>query len=241
MRVVRAEAGRRVALLMAAKSLKRAVIGTLSKGVGALPVARSMDNLEPGRGAVYLPDPQTQPTLLRGKGTAFDGPGFEVGGTISLPSINGKTHSSRIQEIRGAEELVLKTPFEGQDPILQLTGKRNLESGGPDDDFEGCIFKVAPHVDQTQVYDAVFKRLDADGCIGIFPEGGSHDRPDLLPLKGEFSWRQLSPNLPIVAWKRLKLIFVGSWGRNDGSWCSCLEPRLQFEDCTLWHELLPCS
>ncbi|TVY37072.1 putative acyltransferase [Lachnellula subtilissima] len=124
-----------------------------------------------------------QPTLLRGRGTAFDGPGFEVGGTISLPSINGKTHSSRIQEIRGAEELVLNTPFEGQDAILQLTSKRNLESGGPDRDFEGCIFRVAPHVDQTQVYDAVFKRLDAGGCIGIFPEGGSHDRPDLLPLK----------------------------------------------------------
>ena len=26
-------------------------------------------------------------------------------------------------------------------------------------------------------------RLHAGGCIGIFPEGGSHDRSDLLPLK----------------------------------------------------------
>ena len=29
----------------------------------------------------------------------------------------------------------------------------------------------------------VFDHLLDDGCIGIFPEGGSHDRPDLLPLK----------------------------------------------------------
>jgi glycerol-3-phosphate O-acyltransferase/dihydroxyacetone phosphate acyltransferase len=184
MRVVRAEAGRRVALLMAAKSLQRAVIGTLSKGVGALPVARSQDNLKSGIGTIYLPDPQNQPTLLRGRGTAFDGPGFEVGGTISLPSINGRTNSSRIQEILGPEDIILKTPFEGSDPIFQLTGRHDLNDEGPDPSFSGCKFKVAPHVDQTEVYDAVFKRLNAGGCVGIFPEGGSHDRPNLLPLKG---------------------------------------------------------
>ncbi len=49
---------------------------------------------------------------------------------------------------------------------------------------EGTKFKIAPHVDQTMVYDSVFERLRAGGCIGIFPEGGSHDRTQLLPLKG---------------------------------------------------------
>jgi len=34
------------------------------------------------------------------------------------------------------------------------------------------------------VYENVFERIDEGGCIGIYPEGGSHDRPDLLPLKG---------------------------------------------------------
>jgi glycerol-3-phosphate O-acyltransferase/dihydroxyacetone phosphate acyltransferase len=33
---------------------------------------------------------------------------------------------------------------------------------------EGTKFKVAPHVDQTMVYDSVFERLSAGGCIGIF-------------------------------------------------------------------------
>jgi glycerol-3-phosphate O-acyltransferase/dihydroxyacetone phosphate acyltransferase len=185
MKVVRAEAGRRVALLMAAKSLKRAVIGTLSKGVGALPVARSQDSLKPGKGTIYLPDPQNKPTLLRGIGTSFDGPDFEVGGTISLPSINGRSNSSRIQKIFGPEEIILKTPFEGKDPNFQLTGSHDPNSDGPTPGFSGCKFKFAPHVDQTEVYDAVFKRLNAGGCVGIFPEGGSHDRPNLLPLKGE--------------------------------------------------------
>src|SRR5262249_46437859 len=44
-------------------------------------------------------------------------------------------------------------------------------------------YKVAPKVDQTQVYEAVFQRLNEGGCVGIFPEGGSHDRTELLPLK----------------------------------------------------------
>jgi glycerol-3-phosphate O-acyltransferase/dihydroxyacetone phosphate acyltransferase len=30
--------------------------------------------------------------------------------------------------------------------------------------------------------------LHHGGSIGIFPEGGSHDRTDLLPLKGNTLW-----------------------------------------------------
>ena len=33
----------------------------------------------------------------------------------------------------------------------------------------------------------VFKRLSAGGAVGIFPEGGSHDRTEMLPLKAGFT------------------------------------------------------
>lgn len=33
------------------------------------------------------------------------------------------------------------------------------------------------------MYEGVWKSLNENKCIGIFPEGGSHDRTDLLPLK----------------------------------------------------------
>jgi len=33
------------------------------------------------------------------------------------------------------------------------------------------------------MYEEVWKALNNNSCIGIFPEGGSHDRTDLLPLK----------------------------------------------------------
>ena len=37
------------------------------------------------------------------------------------------------------------------------------------------------------MYSSVYKALTQGGSIGIFPEGGSHDRTDLLPLKAGVS------------------------------------------------------
>lgn len=33
------------------------------------------------------------------------------------------------------------------------------------------------------MYKNVWNRLHQGGLIGIFPEGGSHDRTDMLPIK----------------------------------------------------------
>jgi glycerol-3-phosphate O-acyltransferase/dihydroxyacetone phosphate acyltransferase len=192
MRVVRREIGRRISWLIAEKSFKRKFIGLLSRGIGAVPVARAMDNMKSGTGTIYLPDPVNQPTLLRGNGTKFDGPGFEPEGTIHLPTINGNSYSATIVEIKGPEELVLKKPVKEKDALYQLTGRTDIADDGKftgeasteKSDFQGTKFKFAPHVDQSAVYKAVFGRLSHGGCIGIFPEGGSHDRPELLPLKG---------------------------------------------------------
>lgn len=196
MRVIRSEAHRRISWLIAEKSFKRRFIGLLAKSIGSVPVARAIDNMKTGTGAIYLPDPENQPTLVRGVDTNFESDGCEKDGTISLPTINGTSHSAAIAEIRGPEELILKKPFLHRDAIIQLTGRLDLDDSGKvsqsatavrDPNFRGSKFKVAPHVDQTAVYDAVFARLTAGGCVGIFPEGGSHDRPELLPLKGALS------------------------------------------------------
>ena len=39
------------------------------------------------------------------------------------------------------------------------------------------------YIDQSTVFDGVYEALRMGQCLGIFPEGGSHDRTDLLPLK----------------------------------------------------------
>ncbi len=41
--------------------------------------------------------------------------------------------------------------------------------------FKGCRFNVAPHIDQKQMFQTVFNRLQIGGCGGLCPKGGSHD------------------------------------------------------------------
>lgn len=174
MRAVRLEARRRLAILVAEKSMRRKFIGWLSRRVGAVPVARAQDMTSPGTGRIYLPDPQ-QTLKIRGAGTKFTEECM-VGGLLVLPSVGGRSAaSSEIAEILSDEEIVLKKEFKASTALQQLTAE--TAQG------KGTTFKRAPKVDQTMVYDAVFERLNSGGCVGIFPEGGSHDRTELLPLK----------------------------------------------------------
>lgn len=241
MRVLRSEAHRRISWLIAEKSFRRKFIGMLARGIGTVPVSRAMDNMKPGKGTIYLPDPVNQPTLVRGVGTDFEGPGYEKDGTIALPTINGVSHNGIIAEIHGPEELVLKKPLTHKDALFQLTGRNDISDEGKFTgdvadqdlgDFKGSKFKVSPHVDQTAVYNAVFARLNAGGCIGIFPEGGSHDRTTLLPLKGNLTCCRICCVYALAN-------PVHSGRGHDGSWYLGRQPRLWFEDRPLRDELLP--
>jgi hypothetical protein len=44
-------------------------------------------------------------------------------------------------------------------------------------------YDILKHIDQSEMFDSVQRALANGQCLGIFPEGGSHDRTDLLPLK----------------------------------------------------------
>ncbi|KAI1827282.1 acyltransferase [Xylaria intraflava] len=190
-RTLKQEANRRIGLLVAEKSLE-GFIGWASCQTGAVPVGRAQDKAKPGSGLIYMPDPINDPTLIRGIGTDFEKQA-EVGGMIFLPSVKGQSGSSAgIAKIVGPQELRVKQGFKGKLPLFQLTGRDDIDTQGnfgnqdltgPRDGYEGTKYKLAPHIDQTEVYEAVFARLRSGGCIGIFPEGGSHDRTELLPLK----------------------------------------------------------
>ncbi|KAL8764970.1 MAG: hypothetical protein Q9194_006750 [Teloschistes cf. exilis] len=191
MRVIKTEAQRRISWLIAEKSMKRRFIGGAASLLGPVSVGRALDSTKPGTGKMYLPDPARDPLLLRGNGTNFEKEA-EIGGLLVLPTVNGLAANAEIAEIHGREEVRMKKEFKGDVAMRQLTGREDVgEKGeltngdGPkaQQAFEGTSYKIAPKVDQTQVYNAVFDRIAAGGCIGIFPEGGSHDRTELLPLK----------------------------------------------------------
>ncbi|KAH7157557.1 Sucrase/ferredoxin-like-domain-containing protein [Dactylonectria estremocensis] len=180
-RTLRNEATRRVSLLIAQKSV-HGFIGWGSRQVGAVPVGRAQDSAKPATGTIYLPDPINDPTLIRGIGTKF---GVGEGEKTTGANVD-------IAQIISPEEVRVKRPFKGKLALQQLTGRDDIdESGnftnkdlkGPAPGYQGTKYKLAPHIDQTKVYEAVFSRLRNGGCVGIFPEGGSHDRTELLPLK----------------------------------------------------------
>ena len=189
MRVIRTEAHRRIAFLIAEKSMRRKFIGAAARAAGAVPVGRALDSTKAATGTIYLPNPKNEPLLIRGVGTQFE-KDAQIGGLLVLPTVNGTAANSEILEIHSNEEIRLKKEFKGDVALKQLTGRpldaeAKQENGDAEKaEFQGINFKVAPKVDQTMVYDAVFERLQAGGCVGIFPEGGSHDRTELLPLKG---------------------------------------------------------
>lgn len=44
-------------------------------------------------------------------------------------------------------------------------------------------YKIIPKLEYNDLYKYIWESLNNGACIGIFPEGGSHDRSELLPLK----------------------------------------------------------
>lgn len=168
MHLLKSQAKRRVSFLIAQKSMNEPYIGTLASCMGALPVVRSMDLTKRAKGYLYLSNPENDPAQVNGVNTDFTHPDFMKGGSLTVRGPRGPQTAS-IEEILGPSSLRLKKPFAW--PLSNDPGR------------EGASFKIAPHVDQSQMFDAVYKELSNGGCIGIFPEGGSHDRSNLLPLK----------------------------------------------------------
>jgi len=61
----------------------------------------------------------------------------------------------------------------------------------------GRPYKVLPRGDFGAVYQEVVSALEDGACIGIFPEGGSHDNTDLLSLKPGAALMAMGCELPV--------------------------------------------
>ncbi|KAF9356976.1 hypothetical protein BGX34_009647 [Mortierella sp. NVP85] len=137
------------------------------KKEGQIPVERPQDLAKAGTGTIKLLDRYGEPLHITGINTRFTKE-LMVGDTIQLPKDVG---TSAVAEIISDTELLVKKEFKDLKALELLTTA------------EGSNYKCLPQMDQTNVYRTVFERLDAGHCVGIFPEGGSHDRMEMLPLK----------------------------------------------------------
>jgi len=147
---------RSISFLIAAKSLRRPIIGFFARQMKSIGIERPQDIAKNASGKLTADGKK-----VIGIGTKFT---KELEPLEGL-ALKGCNEAPRVDKIISDTELTLKEPFE-----------RPVES-------EGESFKVRPRIDHSEVYDSVWKGLSEGKCIGIFPEGGSHDRSDLLPLK----------------------------------------------------------
>lgn len=162
---VRKNLNRRVSFLIAESSLKITGIGFLARCLLTIGVVRPQDNLKFIEGKIKI-DPEN-PKRIIGIGTHFTRD-CEEKGLIALPKSLG---TAVVESIENDSSLIIRKEFK-----CHKQETRSLLQNGTN-------FKYTHKVDHSLVYCKVFEHLAHNGCLGIFPEGGSHDRTDLLPLK----------------------------------------------------------
>jgi len=142
-----------VRFLIAEKSLKRFVIGDIARGVRTIGVERPQDLAKKGTGTVSGAEDSTTVT---GDGTSF---------TKQL------SEGSKLK----VGDLELAITSVESDTSCTIKGSHAA--------FAGKVYKALPYVDQNAVYSKVHEALRKGDCVGIFPEGGSHDQAGMLELK----------------------------------------------------------
>eukprot|EP00002_Diphylleia_rotans_P017466 TRINITY_DN3394_c0_g1_i9.p1 TRINITY_DN3394_c0_g1~~TRINITY_DN3394_c0_g1_i9.p1 ORF type:complete len:550 (+),score=63.97 TRINITY_DN3394_c0_g1_i9:46-1695(+) len=142
-----------ISFLMAAKSFTRPVVGWFATKIHAIPVIRPQDNAIIGKGTIVI-----QGGMAIGTDTSFLSQA-EVGGSIMVATLDLPCKISRI---------VSDTEIALDDVSAHVPS---------------TSYKLLKKVFQANLYESVYEGLSRGGCVGIFPEGGSHDRTTMLPLK----------------------------------------------------------
>lgn len=173
--VVMSFCSRPVSYLCAKKSFDRPLIGHIAKAFSAIPVVRPQDIKFTGTGKLFSTDGKE----ICGIGTEFKA---QLGPRYLLALSNGTS---------------IEVDCVVSDTVLKA---KNSFKNVPDRLEDAVTFKVTPHVDQSEMFDGVYKVLQQGNAVGIFPEGrlrvpnykgGSHDRPEFLPLKPGFAMMAL--------------------------------------------------
>jgi len=165
----------RVSYLMAEASYNRRIVGDLAWALDVVPVKRAQDTAVTGKGKIVFQkdevlsdDANTLIMTVSGTDTMFTEQ-LKIGDKVRP---TGTSIGVKVTELIDDGTVIVDgsdVPPEEYEKVFAKT--------------EPNTFDVMKKVDQKIVYSKVLDKLASGGCIGIFPEGGSHDRTDLLPLK----------------------------------------------------------
>jgi glycerol-3-phosphate O-acyltransferase/dihydroxyacetone phosphate acyltransferase len=168
----------KVSYMMAEASWNRRIVGDLAKALDVVPVKRAQDDAIHGTGTIKFVEEDLTTNKLKviGNGTNF---------TTAL-QIKDKIRSKgtpvgvKVIEVIDDNSVIVDATGVSEGDIENVFLQKN---NNHDDNQEGLSYEILKHVDLHIVFERVLDRLAAGGVVGIFPEGGSHDRTDLLPLK----------------------------------------------------------
>lgn len=136
---------------------------------GVVPVKRAQDDARRGTGKIHMTleeKGETKTIAVKGVGTKFLEEKLNRGDKIRPP---GTAAGFKVLSVDSDTALTLDASMAEDDYSV------------PDD--QPMEYDVLKKVDTHVVFEKVLERLAAGGSVGIFPEGGSHDRTELLPLK----------------------------------------------------------
>jgi glycerol-3-phosphate O-acyltransferase/dihydroxyacetone phosphate acyltransferase len=166
---------RAVRFLCAAWSMRQPYIGDIARALKAIPVERAMDIAKQGPGRVTISGQE----VTGDEQTDFIASGLTAGWSLLV-----REESLVVERVVDAHHLQLQHPSD------------RGEFAEPQSYF------FAPRIDQGQVFANVWDSLGAGDCVGIFPEGGSHDQSAFLPFKAGVAVMALGacvqhPGLPL--------------------------------------------
>lgn len=184
-----------IGFLTAQKTMRSKYFGKMARILRSIPVERPQDKSRAGRGKASV-----RGTSLKGHHGAMFTKEMMCGDTIMIFMEDGKTKlTARVKEIVDDTTAVLKAPPAVHNPkgelrvvnenIPRSPSLINLLSASKDsspvsfDIPQPRPYKIVPKIDQSKVFSRVITTLEKGKIVGIFPEGGSHDNPHLLPLK----------------------------------------------------------
>lgn len=152
-----------ISFLVAASTYRQRLMGFICKIFGAIPVERPQDIAQEGKGEIEFSnfDEKDGNLTILGHGSQF-----------TKQTVEGDT-----LKIKGYPDYIVGKVVSDTEMIIKSKDQPKSESGAK------FAYKITPKVDQSHVFQSVWDELKDGRCIGIFPEGGSHDQTDLLPLK----------------------------------------------------------
>lgn len=160
--MLRANCSRQVRFIMAEKSFHQPVIGTFGRLFNSVPVVRPQDvPIVPGEGKLIKADGK----VVTGEGTKFLS-ALGKGDVIQWIVAPATKSHAQVNRIISETELEVTMPLQSENMFIEPTE-----------------FRVSRRIDHSEMYAEVYDTLQKNHCIGIFPEGGSHDHTSLLPLK----------------------------------------------------------